>query len=39
MKMRAGTKETDPAAATIERAVRGLVDRPSVAGHLATVRS
>ena len=39
MKMRAGTKEPDPAAAVIERAVRWLVNRSPVAGHLATVRS
>jgi hypothetical protein len=30
MKMRAGTMETDPAAAAIERVVRGLVDRSPV---------
>jgi hypothetical protein len=39
MKMRAGTMETDPAAAAIERALRGLVDRSSVASHLTTVGS
>lgn len=39
MNMRAGTKEPDPAAAVIERALQGAVDRPSVATHLVTVWS
>jgi hypothetical protein len=39
MKMRAGTKEPDPAVAAIERVMRGLVDRSPVTGHVTTVGS
>jgi hypothetical protein len=39
MEMRAGTKEPDPAAAAIEPASRGLVDRSPVTGYVTTVGS